>query len=90
MADVLNLAQHTGTLSLFTNENGGIMDDLIINKTEENFLYIVSNAGCSDKIKQHLEVINKWHSSKFSSSFLCFRLDCDISEIVFDFGMLTT
>jgi aminomethyltransferase len=55
VADIEGLADNTGTLSLFTNENGGIKDDLIINKMADA-LYIVSNAGCADKIKLHLTV----------------------------------
>lgn len=56
VADVKNLATGSGTLSLFTNEQGGIMDDLIINKTSEDYLYVVSNAGCRTKIKDLLKV----------------------------------
>ncbi|KAF1590522.1 GCST protein, partial [Spelaeornis formosus] len=37
------------TLSLFTNEAGGILDDLIVSNTSEGHLYVVSNAGCRDK-----------------------------------------
>ena len=54
------LFQNNGTLSLFTNENGGILDDVIVNKVDEGFLYLVSNAGCSEKIKAHLKVKNAW------------------------------
>lgn len=38
-----------GTLTLFTNEKGGIIDDLIVTKTDQGYLYVVSNAGCADK-----------------------------------------
>lgn len=38
-----------GTLTLLTNERGGIVDDLIITNTLEDHLYVVSNAGCADK-----------------------------------------
>ncbi|XP_066207098.1 aminomethyltransferase, mitochondrial isoform X1 [Saccopteryx leptura] len=38
-----------GTLSLFTSEDGGILDDLIVTNTSEGHLYVVSNAGCWDK-----------------------------------------
>ncbi len=44
--------------SVFTNENGGIIDDLMITKTAEDEFHLVVNAGCKDKdiawIKQHL------------------------------------
>ncbi|XP_062977113.1 aminomethyltransferase, mitochondrial isoform X2 [Elgaria multicarinata webbii] len=45
--DVSHMLQ--GTLSLFTNEKGGIIDDLIVTSTSEEHLYVVSNAGCMDK-----------------------------------------
>lgn len=38
-----------GTLTLLTNEKGGIVDDLIVTNTSEDHLYVVSNAGCADK-----------------------------------------
>lgn len=38
-----------GSLTLFTNEKGGIIDDLIVTKTDQGYLYVVSNAGCADK-----------------------------------------
>lgn len=54
VADIGGLADNTGTLSLFTTDSGGIIDDLIINKTPE-YLYVVSNAGCADKDLKHLQ-----------------------------------
>ena len=36
-------------MTLFTNDSGGIIDDLIVTKTSKGFLYVVSNAGCRDK-----------------------------------------
>uniref|UniRef100_A0A1D5R2H6 Aminomethyltransferase n=6 Tax=Cercopithecinae TaxID=9528 RepID=A0A1D5R2H6_MACMU len=45
--DVSHMLQ--GTLSLFTNEAGGILDDLIVTNTSEGHLYVVSNAGCWEK-----------------------------------------
>ena len=55
VADIQGLAENTGTLSLFTTESGGIIDDLIINKIPE-YLYVVSNAGCADKDLKHMQV----------------------------------
>ena len=55
VADIQGLAENTGILSLFTTESGGIVDDLIINKTPE-YLYVVSNAGCADKDLKHMQV----------------------------------
>ncbi|CAL8319013.1 unnamed protein product [Merluccius merluccius] len=49
VADIAELQPNQGTLTLFTNEKGGIIDDLIVTKTDQGYLYVVSNAGCSDK-----------------------------------------
>lgn len=49
VADSFSLKPNTGTLTLFTNENGGIIDDLIINKTtDDSDFYVVSNAARAD------------------------------------------
>lgn len=45
-----------GTLTLLTNERGGIVDDLIVTNTAEDHLYVVSNAGCADKDRAVMEV----------------------------------
>lgn len=44
-ADIKGLAKGAGSLTVFTNEKGGILDDLIITKVSDDFLYIVSNAA---------------------------------------------
>lgn len=44
----VGLKDSAGTLSVFTNESGGILDDLIINKTSQGYLYVVTNAGCRE------------------------------------------
>ncbi|XP_004715216.1 aminomethyltransferase, mitochondrial [Echinops telfairi] len=49
VGDIAELRPNQGTLSLFTNEAGGIVDDLIVTNTSEGHLYVVSNAGCRDK-----------------------------------------
>ncbi|XP_007428474.1 aminomethyltransferase, mitochondrial [Python bivittatus] len=49
VGDIAELKPDQGTLSLFTNEKGGIIDDLIVTSTSEEHLYVVSNAGCMDK-----------------------------------------
>jgi len=56
VADIAGLKDNHGTLSVFTNNEGGIIDDLIINKTSLGHLYVVSNAGCSEKDLQHMNV----------------------------------
>jgi len=44
--------------TVFTNEDGGIIDDLMVTKTAEEEFHLVINAGCKDKdiawIKEHL------------------------------------
>ncbi|XP_026581689.1 aminomethyltransferase, mitochondrial [Pseudonaja textilis] len=49
VGDIAELKPDQGTLSLFTNEKGGIIDDLIVTNTSDQHLYVVSNAGCMDK-----------------------------------------
>lgn len=49
VGDIAELKENQGTLSLFTNDKGGIIDDLIVTKTDLGYLYVVSNAGCADK-----------------------------------------
>ncbi|XP_013400626.1 aminomethyltransferase, mitochondrial [Lingula anatina] len=55
VADVEGLKENNAVLSMFTNDNGGIMDDCIITKTSDDHIYIVSNAGCADKIGIYIE-----------------------------------
>lgn len=49
VSDIENLKPDTGCLTVFTNDKGGILDDLIVSNTSKDYLYIVSNAGCSEK-----------------------------------------
>lgn len=49
VADVQGLKPNQGSLSVFTNAKGGIIDDLIVTRSDEqNYLYLVTNAGCRD------------------------------------------
>uniref|UniRef100_A0A6M2CJK3 Aminomethyltransferase n=1 Tax=Rhipicephalus microplus TaxID=6941 RepID=A0A6M2CJK3_RHIMP len=54
VSDIEGLAEDLGTLTVYTNEKGGIIDDLIVNKTKD-WLYVVSNAGCRDKDLAHVK-----------------------------------
>ena len=56
VADVESLALDTGTLSLMTNEEGGIIDDCIVHKSSAGFLNLVCNAGCAEKDFAHITV----------------------------------
>ncbi|CAG8640303.1 1806_t:CDS:2 [Paraglomus brasilianum] len=53
VADVQNLPSGKSTLSVFTNENGGIIDDTVICKHDDH-IYIVSNAACAEKDLAHM------------------------------------
>ncbi|KAK3432195.1 hypothetical protein EUGRSUZ_E03909 [Eucalyptus grandis] len=55
IADVAALAPGTGTLSVFTNEKGGAIDDSVITKVKDDHIYLVVNAGCRDKDLAHIE-----------------------------------
>lgn len=47
--DLRNLNNGAATLTVFTNDKGGILDDLIITKDDENRYFVVSNAGRRDE-----------------------------------------
>jgi aminomethyltransferase len=51
---VAKIAENTGSLTVFTNHAGGIIDDAIINITKDRRIRIVSNAGCADKVLAHV------------------------------------
>ena len=53
VGDVAELKPFQSRLSLFTNENGGIKDDTVISN-HDDFLYVVINAGCTDKDLEHI------------------------------------
>lgn len=53
VADLHQLPVGQGTLSLFTNEQGGIIDDTIIMQ-QDDCLYVVSNAACADSDLAHI------------------------------------
>ncbi|XP_043691337.1 aminomethyltransferase, mitochondrial [Telopea speciosissima] len=55
VADVAGLAPGTGTLTVFTNEKGGAIDDSVITKVKDDHIYLVVNAGCRDKDLAHIE-----------------------------------
>lgn len=55
IADVAGLAPGTGTLTVFTNEKGGAIDDSVVTKVKDDHIYLVVNAGCRDKDLAHIE-----------------------------------
>jgi aminomethyltransferase len=54
VADVKALKKGHATLSLLMNEKGGIKDDCIITKVEEDSFFVVINAGCKDADLAHI------------------------------------
>lgn len=54
VGDILSLKDGTGTLSVITNEAGGIIDDTVITKVNDEHLYLVLNAGCREKDLAHI------------------------------------
>ena len=54
VADLEGLPVGSSTLSVFTNKNGGIIDDTVINKESKDSFYVVSNAGCAEKDLKHI------------------------------------
>lgn len=65
VADVQGLPLGSSCLSLFTNESGGIEDDLIITQDQDDkFLYVVTNAGCIDNDKALMEAAATEFKSK--------------------------
>ncbi|CAL9763635.1 unnamed protein product [Musa acuminata subsp. burmannicoides] len=54
VADVAGLRPGTGTLTVFTNERGGAIDDSVVTKVRDDHIYLVVNAGCRDKDLAHI------------------------------------
>lgn len=54
VADVENLHVGGSSLTVYTNENGGIIDDLIVQKQDDH-LFVVSNAGTREQDLEHLQ-----------------------------------
>ncbi|CAG7868637.1 unnamed protein product [Brassica rapa] len=64
VADVAGLAPGTGSLTVFTNEKGGAIDDSVITKVTDEHIYLVVNDGCRDKDLAHIEEHMKAFKSK--------------------------
>lgn len=62
------LEKGKSALSLFVDdETGGILDDLIITKTDGDYLYMVTNAGCKE---QDIRMLTEHLVSIFSIEFI--------------------
>ncbi|KAF4526492.1 hypothetical protein B566_EDAN013780 [Ephemera danica] len=51
VADIQGLPENGATLTVFTNQAGGIIDDLVVTRTSLGYLHIVSNAGRRDAVR---------------------------------------
>ena len=63
VGDIKSLKDGTGTLSVVTNDHGGIIDDTVVTKINDTDIYIVLNGACSEKDQAH---INK-HLKEFKA-----------------------
>tara|TARA_R110002049_G_scaffold44314_3_gene129708 strand:- start:175 stop:1284 length:1110 start_codon:yes stop_codon:yes gene_type:complete len=54
-ADVCGLGLHCQTYALLTNEEGGVLDDLIITRWDEECFFLVVNAACKADDIAHIE-----------------------------------
>lgn len=63
VADVAALGEGQATLSVFTTESGGIIDDTIISNIGGDSTGLVINAGCKDKDIAHIRA----HLAEFQS-----------------------
>ncbi|MDL2405752.1 glycine cleavage system aminomethyltransferase GcvT [Rhizobium calliandrae] len=52
--DIVGLAEGRQRYGFFTDENGGILDDLMITHMDD-YLFVVVNASCKDKDLKHLQ-----------------------------------
>ena len=52
--DIEGLANNGLTYALFTNEQGGVLDDLIVTRLSEEKFFLVVNAGCKAQDIAHL------------------------------------
>jgi aminomethyltransferase len=64
VADLKGAKEYAAQLSVFTNDQGGIRDDTVITRLPNKELYVVSNAGCSDKITELLSAAEKSAKAK--------------------------
>lgn len=64
-ADIHGLPNNVGTLTVFTNDDGGILDDLIVTKVRPDLLYVVSNAARKVNDKALIQnAVNEYQRSK--------------------------
>lgn len=58
-----SLKPFSSTLSVLLRENGGIIDDTVVTKHSSDVFYVVTNAGCRDKVLSWFETkLDKWNT----------------------------
>lgn len=63
-ADIQGANQGSGSLTVFTNEQGCILDDLIVTKVQNDHLYVVSNAAMKQQDMSIMEsAVNSFKSN---------------------------
>ncbi|KAM7359163.1 aminomethyltransferase, mitochondrial [Cochliomyia hominivorax] len=63
-ADIKGAVNGTGSLTVFTNDRGYILDDLIVTKVSDDLLYVVSNAAMKQQDMQIMETaVNHFKSN---------------------------
>mmetsp|Transcript_26513 Transcript_26513/g.36613 ORF Transcript_26513/g.36613 Transcript_26513/m.36613 type:complete len:410 (-) Transcript_26513:111-1340(-) len=55
VGDIAGIPIGSGSLSVFTNEKGGCIDDTVVTKVADDEIYLVVNAGCREKDLAHME-----------------------------------
>ncbi|WOG25748.1 glycine cleavage system aminomethyltransferase GcvT [Endozoicomonas sp. 8E] len=53
--DIIDLPERKQRYALFTNEQGGVMDDLMVTNEGNDSLYVVVNAACKDQDIAHMK-----------------------------------
>ncbi|CAH1382691.1 unnamed protein product [Tenebrio molitor] len=67
-ADLQNLPANSSILTVFTDERGGVLDDLIVTKISEEHLYVVSNAAMKLQDQAHLLRALEEHKKRNAAS----------------------
>ncbi|CAG8433440.1 1780_t:CDS:2 [Diversispora eburnea] len=80
VADIEEMHFGTATLSLLTNEKGGIVDDTIISKHADH-IHIVTNAACAEKVLKHIR--NQMYKLQSRGWFLNLEVIKDYALLAF-------
>jgi len=82
--DLKNLSRGAATLTVFTNDKGGILDDLIITKDDEDKYFVVSNAGRREEdsrllLERQVKIFTRslffWQAIYNENKLFCFQDD---------------